>query len=145
VLVTPSLRLFRFGMAEEYVREAAALRAGRPGMDVVEAALDRVFAGSGTDEDDLALTPLSYGRWDTTAQEHASRREEQTNAEGMRHYYADGLPEPDAVTKALDGLAAAVLIIAGEYDYAPRPSCSSREPRPRSFRAAATSRGSTTR
>jgi pimeloyl-ACP methyl ester carboxylesterase len=122
VLVTPSLRLFQFGMAEEYVREAAALRAGRPGMDVVEAALDRVFAGIGTDEDDLALTPLSYGRWDTTAQEHASRREEQTNAEGMRHYYADGLPDPGAVTKALDGLAAPVLIIAGEYDYAPRPA-----------------------
>ncbi len=121
VLVTPSLRMFQFGMAEEYVREAAALRAGRPGMDAVEAALDRVFGGTGTDEDELALTPLSYGHWDAIAQEHAGRREEQTNAEGMRNYYADGLPEPDEVTKDLAGLTAPVLIVAGELDYSPRP------------------------
>ncbi len=122
VLVTPSLRMFQFGMAEEYVREAAALRAGRPGMDAVEVALDRVFAGTGSDEDELALTPLSYGRWDATAQKHAGRREAQTNAEGLQNYYAEGLPEPDEVTKGLAGLKAPVLIVAGELDYSPRPS-----------------------
>lgn len=39
----------------------------------------------------------------------------------MRNYYADGLPEPDEVTKALAALAAPVLIVAGELDYSPRP------------------------
>lgn len=137
VLLSPSMRLFQFGMAEEYVREAAALRDGQPGMDAVLVALDKVFSGAGTDADEQALTQLSYGRWDAAAQKHAAERDPQTNWDAVKVYYSDGLPEPDDVQRGLAKLAAPVLIVAGELDFAPRPAVAA-EAASRFFRHAET-------
>jgi pimeloyl-ACP methyl ester carboxylesterase len=120
-LITPSLRAVGIVFSEEYLREAASARTGEPWFAAAMAAADAVFAGAATAEEEDAVVPFFYGRWDTTAQEHAASAAVQTNDEAAERYAGEGAFDPPATKKALADLTAPVLLLAGEVDGNPLP------------------------
>ncbi|WP_316521938.1 alpha/beta fold hydrolase [Kitasatospora brasiliensis] len=120
VLVTPSLRVFGDTVTEDHFREAAEAR----GLGEEEwypaawAAVRTAAAGGAADPDDLA--PFFHGRWDAAARAHEATRDAQSHPEAATAYL-DGGYEPAEVRAAVAELASPALLVAGEYDPAPRP------------------------
>ncbi|GAA3454094.1 alpha/beta fold hydrolase [Dactylosporangium matsuzakiense] len=115
-LVTPTPRPVGIDVTNEDRRAVAVLRQGEPWFAESFASLERIWAGSATDEDWVAITPFVYGRWDETARSHAERAESLTNRAAAAVYYSDDAFDPAAVRAGLALLTAPVLILAGEYD-----------------------------
>ncbi|MFY1687062.1 alpha/beta fold hydrolase [Plantactinospora sp. WMMB782] len=127
VLVTPGLR--SVGVETVGFAEAVAARATEWWYAEAKAALDgwqeAAARGAGPDE----VNPLrkgaaafAYGRWDERARLHAEADEWERPEAASAGFYADFAPDTPAVRAALAGLAAPVLVVAGELDPAPSPA-----------------------
>jgi pimeloyl-ACP methyl ester carboxylesterase len=127
VLVTPSLMVVSSlqGTPEE-LEAVLARRAGEPWYADAHAALMQRLEGDADPEVMRRMAPLSYGRWDDAAAEHAARDAGERSAEGTAGYYADLTVDEDQVTAALAALDAPVLIVAGGHDLHPSPPVSER-------------------
>lgn len=115
-LITPSARALGVPVSGDVRRATAQLRRGEAWFPEAFAALERITADEGTDDDWEAVTPFSYGRWDEAAQRHHagdSRRRHETAALA---FSADGAFEPDVTRSALHELRAPVLLLFGEVD-----------------------------
>jgi pimeloyl-ACP methyl ester carboxylesterase len=92
----------------------ALARRDEPWFPGAFAALERIWAGTGDDWD--AVMPFFHGRWDAAAREYQADGVQQQNEAAAAAYYAPGAVDEAATRSALGGLAAAVLVMAGEYD-----------------------------
>ncbi|MGW4567209.1 alpha/beta fold hydrolase [Streptomyces sp. NPDC004561] len=124
VLITPNPSALGMRATAEDRLAAARLRAGEPWFAKAFPAFRAWLAGE-AEFDDVFL-PFFYGRWDDSAREHADAELEQTNEEAGDAYSGDGAFTPDATRAALAGLAAPVLVYAGELDGGPRPDLARR-------------------
>jgi pimeloyl-ACP methyl ester carboxylesterase len=114
VLVTPSPRVVGVDITDADRREIAELRRDEPWFPDAFAAFERIWAGEPTATDWDAIEPFSHGRWDDAAR--ATIDGAPTNDAAASVYYSEGALDPDATKKALAGLTAPVLLLAGEYD-----------------------------
>ncbi|WP_405719514.1 alpha/beta hydrolase [Streptomyces sp. NBC_01537] len=122
ILVTPRARAAGIDFTEQHRRETAALRADEPWFPEVYAALERIWAGKGTEADWDAVVPFYYGRWDAVARAHAAEDAAQSNEEAQALYPDPAAFDPPTTRAALAALDAPVLIIAGELDSGPTPA-----------------------
>ncbi|MFJ2744866.1 alpha/beta fold hydrolase [Streptomyces sp. NPDC087440] len=123
-LVTARVRALGIDFTVEQRREAVELRAGEPWFGRAREAFEVVFGGESsqpTDDEFDAAQPLFYGRWDAAAQAHAAADVEQSNEAAGAVYASEGAFDPAAARQTLAGLAAPVLLLAGELDGGPRP------------------------
>jgi pimeloyl-ACP methyl ester carboxylesterase len=121
VLVTPGLRALGLELTGEEQQAAMRRRSAEPWYPAAAAAAQAAEAGDDSDQTRLAYLPFFYGRWDEAARAHAfvgmSERARPVRA-GM---YCDGAFDPPVTRAALAGLAAPVLVFAGEADIGPTP------------------------
>ena len=113
LLLTPST--FVLGLSADLAtrRAVLALRPDEPWSAAATGALDRLEAGEDADWD--ALVPPTYGRWDDAARAHHDRGARHRNDEAAE-VFGEGAFDPPATRAALAGLAAPVLVLAGEFD-----------------------------
>jgi hypothetical protein len=71
-LVTPGLSPVGADGTEEEILAGLASRSAEPWYRVARAAMDKIMAGSRSMGDFRASRPFYYGRWDETAQAHAT-------------------------------------------------------------------------
>jgi pimeloyl-ACP methyl ester carboxylesterase len=102
-------------------RAVADPRRAEPWFPEASAALHRIAGGSATADDWAAITPLTYGRWDDAARAHDAAQAVQPNPAGAAEYYA-ATTGPDRLRAGLRGLAAPVLVVAGERDVVVPPT-----------------------
>lgn len=88
VLITPALYAVGVDGTEEQFRSAVARLAGEPWYPSALAALEKLMAGD-TSIETLGLSrPLYYGRWDETAQAHATIGFAERHQAARRGYFA---------------------------------------------------------
>lgn len=121
VLVTPSVRAVGLEITGDDRRETALSRSAEPWFAEAFAALERIVAGSATEEDWQAIAPFSYGRWDDEARRHHADDEARLDPDVVAALGADGAFDPVATTAALARFAAPVLVVAGGVDLAAPP------------------------
>jgi len=121
VLVTPSPLAVGLGIADSDRREVAELRRDQAWFPDAFAAFERIWSGDATAADWNAITPFTYGRWDSTGRAHHARGATQKNSDAAAVYYSAGALDPAATRSALARLRARVLLIAGECDVALPP------------------------
>ncbi|MBM7831606.1 pimeloyl-ACP methyl ester carboxylesterase [Agromyces cerinus] len=114
VLVTPSAAALGLTVTPEMRLTVARLRSGEPWFAAAYAALQDIVAGEG--DDWQAIDPFIYGRWDAAAQAHRADDERHRNDDAAAVFAADGAFDPESTRAALAGLAAPVLLVAGETD-----------------------------
>jgi proline iminopeptidase len=112
-LVTPSGRSVGLQVDDQIRREMIDLRQGEPWFAEAAAALER---DAETDEDQRAIAPLFYGRWDTAARTHWAAGESQTNEDAARGFAAAGAFDPAAARAAIATFGSPVLVLAGGLD-----------------------------
>ncbi|MFF4099523.1 alpha/beta fold hydrolase [Streptomyces sp. NPDC001903] len=123
LLLTPSVMAVGITITGESRLETARLRRGEPWYPAAYAALEAVVAGRGTADSRQAIAPFLHGRWDDAARAYDAADEPQKNAEATAAYAGEGAFDPDTTRKALAGLDAPVLVLAGECDVSlPRPA-----------------------
>lgn len=115
-LITPSGRAAGLMPDRDARRAVINLRRGEPWFGNAAAALERLNAGAATDEDEDAIAPLYYGRWDTIAQAHDAAGETQVNEDAAEAFGADGAFDPQALRVALAEFGSPVLVLAGGVD-----------------------------
>lgn len=120
-LVAPSVRAVGLVITGDVRRETALLRRGEPWFPAAFAALEEIVAGRAAADSWRAIAPFSYGRWDEVARAHQGAEEEQTNAEVVAAFGAEGAFDPDATRTALARFAPPVLLLAGEVDLGAPP------------------------
>lgn len=116
VLVTPSPRAVGMTVSALECRRVAEQRRGEPWFPDAYAAFERIWAGTATADDWTAITPFTYGRWDTAAQTHAARAATETNSLAAAAYYAPTAFDPAVVRTSLQRLDAPVLLVATRHD-----------------------------
>lgn len=121
-LITPSPRVIGLEVADADRRAVAEKRRSEPWFPTAFPAFERIWSGSATKADWVAITPFTYGRWDDAARLADARARSQQNAEAAAHYYADGAIDPNAIRADLTRVRAPILLIAGEYDVALPPT-----------------------
>ncbi|MGE7383867.1 alpha/beta fold hydrolase [Streptomyces sp. NPDC004126] len=121
LLVTPSVFAVGITVSGEDRLAAARLRAAEPWFAPAYAALEELVAGRAAAGTFEAIAPFWYGRWDDAARAHRAAEAGQKNQEAAAAYGAGGAFAPDATRGALAGLAAPVLVLAGEADVAAPP------------------------
>jgi len=121
VLITPSTRAVGINATNEMRSELVRLRRGEPWFGPASAAFEAIQAGQATNAAWEAITPFSYGRWDTTAQAHHASGNNRRNEQGAAIFGADGAYDPTVTGAALARLLAPVLLLAGELDVAAPP------------------------
>lgn len=114
VLVTPSAAALGLTVSAEMRLSVARLRSGEPWFAPAYAALQSIVAGEG--DDWPAIDPFIYGRWDAAAQAHRAADERYRNDEAAAVFAAEGAFDPASTRAGLAGLAAPVLLVAGEAD-----------------------------
>lgn len=115
-LITPSARALGVEITSDVRRTTAQLRHDEPWFPSAYAALERITADEGTDDDWDAITPFSYGRWDDVAQAHHGADVERRHEEAAEAYGSDGAFDPPSTRTALRELTAPVLLYFGEVD-----------------------------
>jgi|SRR5579875_309034 len=116
VLITPGLYAVGVEGSEEQFRSAVARLAGEPWYPGALAALEKLMTGSTSIEVFRLSRPLYYGRWDETAQAHATMGVAERHQAARRGYFAGVVLDPDTVVAALAELTAPVLLYVGEFD-----------------------------
>lgn len=116
LLITPGLATIDVSSTEEQQRAGLERSANEPWYPSAAAALAKIFAGDLSIEAFRESRPFYYGRWDETAQAHATAGVAERHM-AAREGYFDGLVlDPAATRAALRELAAPVLLHAGELD-----------------------------
>jgi pimeloyl-ACP methyl ester carboxylesterase len=116
ILVTPGLGLIGVDGDEEEFAAALEQSAAEPWYPAARAALERIFNGDLSVEAFRASRPLFYGRWDGTAQAHATVGVADRHQAARLGYFAGLDLDPSAVRTALTKLSAPVLLLVGEAD-----------------------------
>jgi pimeloyl-ACP methyl ester carboxylesterase len=120
-LVAGRARALGVDFAVEHRREAMALRKGEPWFEAGRDALEAVWAGTASEADWDAAVPFFYGRWDAAARAHAAGEAGETNERAAELYASPEAFDPVAARRAVAGLDARVLVLAGELDGGPLP------------------------
>ncbi|MGW3098056.1 alpha/beta fold hydrolase [Streptomyces sp. NPDC001102] len=115
-LITPSAVAVGLGVPPQVRRDTARSRQAEPWFPTAFAALQAITTGRATAADWEAISPFLYGRWDDTARAHHAAGAAQRNQEAAAVFGAEGAFDPAATRAALAGLAAPVLLLAGEVD-----------------------------
>ncbi|MFD8307684.1 alpha/beta fold hydrolase [Streptomyces sp. NPDC059690] len=115
-LITPSAGAVGLAVAPQVRRETAQSRHDEPWFAVAFAALQDITTGRATADSWDAIAPFLYGRWDDTARAHHAAGPSQRNDEAAAVFGGEGAFDPAATRAALAGLAAPVLLLAGEVD-----------------------------
>lgn len=116
MLVTPGLGLIGIDGDEEEFAAALEQSAAEPWYPAARAALERIFNGDLSVEAFRASRPLFYGRWDGTAQAHATVGVADRHQAARLGYFAGLDLDPSAIRTALTKLSAPVLLLVGEAD-----------------------------
>ncbi|KAB2386399.1 alpha/beta hydrolase [Actinomadura montaniterrae] len=120
-LVAGRARALGVDFTVEHRREAMELRKGEPWFEAGRAAFEAVLAGSASEADWEAVVPFFYGRWDAAALAHARGELAETNERAAELYASPEAFDPLAARRAVAGLDARVLVLAGELDGGPLP------------------------
>lgn len=112
-LITPSGRSVGLQVDDRLRREMVDLRRGEPWFVEAVAAYER---GADTDEDQRAIAPFFYGRWDTEARAHWAAGESQMSEDAARGFDAAGAFDPAAARAAVATFGSPVLVLAGGVD-----------------------------
>ena len=115
-LITPSVMAVGVPITKDLRRETARLRRDEPWFPAAFAALEAIIAGKATADTAQAIAPFWYGRWDERARAHRAVEDTQKNTEAAAIFVAEGAFDPKSTRAALAGLAAPVLVLAGEVD-----------------------------
>ncbi|MFF1339949.1 alpha/beta fold hydrolase [Streptomyces sp. NPDC058290] len=116
VMLTPSVMGVGITITGESRIATARLRRDEPWYPAAYAALEAVVAGQGSADSWQAIAPFLHGCWDDAARAYDAADEVQKNAEATAAYAGEGAFDPDTTCKALAGLDAPVLVLAGEFD-----------------------------
>lgn len=116
ILVTPGLAAVGVEGTEEEFRAALERRAAEPWYPAALAALEKIMAGELSMEAFGASRPLYYGRWDETAQAHATVGVAARHQAAREGYFAGVALDVPATRAALNKLTAPVLLYAGDLD-----------------------------
>jgi pimeloyl-ACP methyl ester carboxylesterase len=116
ILITPGLAAVGVDNPADQFQAALERRQAEPWYGDAVAALERIRAGELTMEAYRASRPLFYGRWDDAAQAHATVGISERHQAARDGYFADATIDPAATRAALKGLAAPVLLYAGDLD-----------------------------
>ncbi|NEB77910.1 alpha/beta hydrolase [Streptomyces sp. SID14478] len=119
-LVTSPQRALGLAPSADDRRAAAHLRRAEPWFDKAYPELEKFLAGR--PDADYAYEAFFYGRWDTRAQEHAARGDDQYHERAAELFASEGAFDPPALHAALARLTAPVLLLAGELDGGPDPA-----------------------
>jgi pimeloyl-ACP methyl ester carboxylesterase len=103
---------------------AARLRKGEPWFAEAFAPFEEWLAGER--DFDPVFVPFFYGRWDEAARQHDAADDDEYNEQAADLYGSEGAYDPPATREALAGLAAPVLVLAGELDGGPCPALARR-------------------
>lgn len=122
VLVTAAGRAVGVDTTDEEWDKAVEVFAERPWYPEARAALATIGPDTPLPRLLEIVSPFAYGRWDAVAQEHAAAAEREIRWEAASAYHGEGAYDPEATRRALTGLAAPVLVLAGEYDAGPTPA-----------------------
>jgi len=115
-LITPSGRAAGLAPDQGARQAVITLRRGEPWFGDAAAAFERLDAGAGTDEDEDAIAPFFYGRWDAIARAHSAACETQVNEDAAAAFGSDGAFDPPALRAALAEFGSPVLVLAGGVD-----------------------------
>lgn len=115
-LITPSPRALGIMVSGEVRRAAAQLRSDEPWFPAAFAALERITADEGADDDWEAITPFSYGRWDASAQSHDAAGSQHVHEEAAGIFASEGAFDPPTTRAALRAHPRPVLLLFGEVD-----------------------------
>ena len=116
LLVTPSTRGLDIDTPDEARSEIARLRSGEPWYAEAAAALARVQAGAGGEDDWAAVSPLMYGRWDDDVRGYDAWMDQHRDEALVMAYGAEGAFDPEVTRAALATLDVPVLVLAGGFD-----------------------------
>jgi len=116
LLVTPSVRGLGIDIPDEARSAVARGRAGEPWYAEAAAALARVQAGTGDEEDWSAISPFTHGRWDDDTRAYDAWMDERRDEAKATAFGADGAYDPIATRAALADLDVPVLVLAGAAD-----------------------------
>ncbi|MFD7321780.1 alpha/beta fold hydrolase [Streptomyces sp. NPDC059875] len=122
VLVTPGLRAVGIEITDEEWDKAGEVFADQPWYAEARAGLATIGPDTPMARVMEIASPFAYGTWDEAARAHAAAGTEEVHWDAAAAYYAAGAFDPEATRAALTGLAAPVLILAGEYDGGPSPA-----------------------
>ncbi|MFF3613202.1 alpha/beta fold hydrolase [Streptomyces sp. NPDC002580] len=114
-LITPSVHAVGVEVTGETRLATARARHDEPWFPEAFAALEAIVAGRGNAAAFSAIAPFWYGRWDEAARAHQAAGDAHKNHEAAARH-TEGAFDPDATRAALAGLAAPVLVLAGEVD-----------------------------
>jgi proline iminopeptidase len=116
LLVTPSTRGVDIDIPDQARSSIATLRVGEPWYVEAAAALSRVQAGTGSEDDWAAISPFMYERWNDDIRAYEAWMDERRLEEPAVAYGADGAYEPAATRSVLAALEVPVLVLAGGFD-----------------------------
>jgi pimeloyl-ACP methyl ester carboxylesterase len=116
VLITPSTESVGIEVTSDMRRQVVQARRDEPWFDAASAAFEAIQLGRATQDDLVAIAPLTYGRWDAAAQAHRAEADQQRNAEAAARFAADGAFDPPGTRAALGSFTAATLLLAGDLD-----------------------------
>lgn len=122
ILITPGLAAAGVEGTEDEFLAALARREAEPWYPEARAALEKIMAGDMSVEAFRASRPLFYGRWDETAQAHATAGVSERHHAAREGYFAGAVLDPAVTRAALKKLTAPVLLYAGELDPMVTPS-----------------------
>jgi proline iminopeptidase len=121
-LVTPSTRAVGIEVQARTRPQILALRRDEPWYPAAAAGFEAIAAGRARRADRIAVTPMSYGRWDAAAQAHQAAEAGQRNNQAARIFNSDGAFDPAATRAGLTEVDAPVLLIAGDLDWVITPA-----------------------
>jgi pimeloyl-ACP methyl ester carboxylesterase len=116
ILVTPGLAAVGVEGTEEELRAGLASRAAEPWYPDALAAMEKIIAGTRSLDAFRASRPFYYGRWDETAQAHATVGVSERHQAAREGFFAGAVVDPPATRAALQKLTAPVLLYAGDLD-----------------------------
>jgi pimeloyl-ACP methyl ester carboxylesterase len=116
VLITPSTQTVGIEVTSDMRREVMQARRHEPWFDAASSAFEAIQDGRVTDDDLVAIAPLTYGRWDAAAQAHRAQADQQRNKEAAARFAASGAFDPPRTRTVLGGLTAPTLVLAGDLD-----------------------------
>jgi pimeloyl-ACP methyl ester carboxylesterase len=121
-LITPSTRAIGIEMPGEVRRQFLALRKDESWFAAASSAFEAIAAGTASRADRIAVTPMTYGRWDAAARAHQATEAGQRNGRAARIFNSAGAFDPAHTTAALAAVDAPVLLLAGQLDWITNPA-----------------------
>ncbi len=116
ILVTPGLSAIGVEPSGERFDAVLARLTGEPWYPAAMAALERISSGELSIEAFRESRPLFYGRWDETAEAHATVGITLRHQAAREGFFGEGAFDVSATRSALKRLTAPVLLYAGDLD-----------------------------